>query len=76
MWSFTQALGGSSLEILLELLEHDCGHVHRLHEHERVELHHILISLGRVLVRTVVPVASLVEFAHDLGVYVHALVAV
>jgi hypothetical protein len=73
---FYTGVRGSSLEILLELLEHDCGHIHRLHEHERIELHHILVALGRVLVRTVVPVASLVKFAHYLGVYVHALVAV
>lgn len=65
-----------SLEVLLQLLEHDGGHLHRLHEHERVELHHILVALGRVFVCAVVPVARLIELAHDLGVYVHALVAV
>lgn len=65
----------ASLVTLLKLLEHH-WHLHLLHHHlHRVELHHRL-TLLRMLVRAVHPIACVSKLANGLGVDEHAFVAV
>ena len=64
----------SGMSASLEALTHRL-HTHLLHQHERIELHHLLTVL-RMFVGAIHPVACVSEFTYDIGMQVYALVCI